>query len=73
MYIGDVQLQAVPDGTFVARPDYFGSHVQAESHPELFDRDHAAWLPIGCFLIRAGDRGRLACGSSSWAGGPASL
>jgi glyoxylase-like metal-dependent hydrolase (beta-lactamase superfamily II) len=56
MRIGDIQLHAVPDGTFVARPGYFGSQVPAESHPELFDRDHTAWLPIGCFLIRAGDR-----------------
>jgi glyoxylase-like metal-dependent hydrolase (beta-lactamase superfamily II) len=56
MRIGDIQLLAVPDGTFVAQPGYFGSHVSTQARPELFDRDHAAWLPIGCFLICAGDR-----------------
>jgi glyoxylase-like metal-dependent hydrolase (beta-lactamase superfamily II) len=54
--IGDLRLHAVSDGTFVARPGYFGHHVPPDAHPELFDRDHVAWLPIGCFLVRAGDR-----------------
>jgi len=54
--IGDIQLLAVPDGTFVARPGYFGGQVPADAHPELFDREHTAWLPIGCFLIRTGER-----------------
>jgi glyoxylase-like metal-dependent hydrolase (beta-lactamase superfamily II) len=56
MRIGDVDLLAVSDGTFLARPSYFGPHVPPAAHPELFDRDGAAWLPIGCFLLRTGDR-----------------
>jgi glyoxylase-like metal-dependent hydrolase (beta-lactamase superfamily II) len=56
MRIGDLDLQPVSDGTFIARPQYFGDEVLAQSHPEVFDRHGAAWLPIGCFLIRTGDR-----------------
>ena len=56
MRIGDLQLHPVSDGTFVARPRYFGEQVAVDAHPELFDRNHAAWLPIGCFLIRTADR-----------------
>jgi len=54
--IGELDLSPVADGTFVARPRYFGDHVAEQAHPELFDRHGAAWLPIGCFLIRTGDR-----------------
>jgi glyoxylase-like metal-dependent hydrolase (beta-lactamase superfamily II) len=56
MRIGDVHLQPISDGTFVARPLYFGSHVPPDAHPELFDRHGAAWLPLGCFLIRSRER-----------------
>jgi len=56
MRIGDVVIQPVSDGTFLARPGYFGAHVPPSAHPELFDRHGAAWLPIGCFVIRAADR-----------------
>jgi glyoxylase-like metal-dependent hydrolase (beta-lactamase superfamily II) len=51
--LGDLHLHPISDGTFVARPPYFGDHV---AHPGFFDRDGAAWLPIGSFLIRTGDR-----------------
>ncbi|MGY1739491.1 MULTISPECIES: MBL fold metallo-hydrolase [unclassified Blastococcus] len=54
MRVGDIRVDAVSDGTFVARPAYFGAPPGA--HPELFDRGGAAWLPIGCFVVRAGDR-----------------
>jgi glyoxylase-like metal-dependent hydrolase (beta-lactamase superfamily II) len=54
--IGDIQLHAVSDGTFVARPSYFGHQLPTDAHPEVFDRDHTAWLPIGCFLVRTGER-----------------
>ncbi len=40
----------------MARPEYFGNHIPPGSHPEFFSRHQAAWLPIGCFLVRAGDR-----------------
>lgn len=56
MRIGDLRLDPVSDGTFVARPRYFGEHVPPEAHPEVFDRHQAAFLPIGCFLIRTGER-----------------
>ena len=56
MQIGDVRLDPVADGTFVARPTYFGEDVPPQAHPELFDRHQAAFLPIGCFLVRTGDR-----------------
>lgn len=54
MQVGEIRVDAVSDGTFVARPSYFGAPSSA--HPELFDRDGAAWLPIGSFVVRAGDR-----------------
>ncbi len=56
MRIGDLHLHPISDGTFVARPMYFGSHVAPDSHPELFDRHGTAWLPLGCFLIRSGEQ-----------------
>lgn len=56
MRVGGVRVAAVADGTFVARRSYFGEAVPADAHPELFDRDDAAWLPIGCFVVRTGDR-----------------
>ncbi|MGY1652178.1 MBL fold metallo-hydrolase [Geodermatophilus sp. SYSU D01119] len=56
MRIGEVRVDAVADGTFVARPSYFGADVPAGAHPEVFDRDGAAWLPIGCFVVRTGSR-----------------
>ncbi|SEO48343.1 MBL fold metallo-hydrolase [Trujillonella endophytica] len=54
MRVGDIRVDAVSDGTFVARPGYFGAGPG--ERPELFDRDGAAWLPIGCFVVRTADR-----------------
>ncbi|MGY1815350.1 MBL fold metallo-hydrolase [Blastococcus sp. SYSU D00820] len=56
MRVGDIRVDAVADGTFVARRSYFGAGVPAGAHPEVFDRDDAAWLPIGCFVVRTGGR-----------------
>jgi hypothetical protein len=56
MDVGNIVLSAISDGTFVARPGYFGGHATAEGHDDLFDRRGQAWLPIGCFLVRSGDR-----------------
>jgi glyoxylase-like metal-dependent hydrolase (beta-lactamase superfamily II) len=50
------RLRAISDGTFVARPSYFGDDVAPNARPDVFDRDGAAWLPIGCFLTRTSDR-----------------
>jgi glyoxylase-like metal-dependent hydrolase (beta-lactamase superfamily II) len=56
MLIGDIDVHPIADGTFRASPAYFGDHARAEGHEELFSRDGFAWLPIGCFLVRAGVR-----------------
>ena len=56
MLIGDLRVDPVSDGTFVARPEYFGQQLVASAHPDVFTRHGAAWLPIGCFVIRSGDR-----------------
>ncbi|RDV43839.1 MBL fold metallo-hydrolase [Leifsonia sp. ku-ls] len=52
MRVGGLQVDALSDGTFVARPSYFGAGLPAGTRPDLFDRDGAVWLPIGCFLVR---------------------
>lgn len=54
--IGDITVSPLADGTFVARPSYFGADVPPDAHPELFDRHGTAYLPIGCFLVRTGER-----------------
>ena len=56
MDVGDIVVSALSDGTFVARPGYFGDDATAEGHGDLFDRRGQAWLPIGCFLVRSRDR-----------------
>lgn len=56
MRIGDIDLHAISDGTFRAAPGYFGDHVTAHGHEDYFASDGKAFLPIGCFLIRTGDR-----------------
>jgi hypothetical protein len=56
MQIDNITISAISDGTFIARPGYFGDDATADGHEDLFDRHGQAWLPIGCFLIRTGDR-----------------
>lgn len=56
MLVGDIDIHPVADGTFRASPAYFGDHARAEGHEDLFTRHGMAWLPIGCFLVRTGDR-----------------
>jgi len=56
MLIGDIDIHPMVDGTFRASPEYFGDHVRAEGHEDLFGSDGFAFLPIGCFLVRTGDR-----------------
>lgn len=55
MRVGDLVINPLSDGTFVAGPDYFGAS-SVDGHEDLFDRHGQAWLPIGCFLIRTGAR-----------------
>jgi hypothetical protein len=52
MLIGDIDIHPVTDGTFRAAPEYFGDHVCAEGHEDIFTSDGMAFLPIGCFLVR---------------------
>jgi glyoxylase-like metal-dependent hydrolase (beta-lactamase superfamily II) len=56
MRVGQLRLDAFSDGTFVARPGYFSAAAAPDSRPDVFDRHGAAWLPIGCFVIRTDDR-----------------
>ncbi|WP_269859448.1 hypothetical protein [Streptomyces sp. RPT161] len=56
MLIGDIDIHPIADGTFRASPAYFGAHARADGHEDLFTRHAMAWLPIGCFLVRTGDR-----------------
>ncbi|MFF8732215.1 MBL fold metallo-hydrolase [Streptomyces sp. NPDC015171] len=56
MLIGDIDIHPLTDGTFRASPGYFGDHARPEGHDDLFAHDGMAWLPIGCFLVRTGER-----------------
>lgn len=56
MRIGELALVPVSDGAFVARPQYFSPSASPAARPDVFDRGGAAWLPIGCFVVRARDR-----------------
>ncbi|WP_116952912.1 MBL fold metallo-hydrolase [Jiangella endophytica] len=56
MRIGDLDLLPMSDGTFVARPAYLTRGPVPDPPPAPFGPDGVAWLPIGCFLIRTGDR-----------------
>ena len=51
-----MQVTALTDGTFIARPGYFGPDAVAHARSDVFDRAGAAWLPIGSFLVRAAGR-----------------
>lgn len=59
MQVGNVDVHPIADGTFRASPQYFGDHVTADGHDDLFSRHGKAWLPIGCFLVRTGSRNIL--------------
>lgn len=56
MQLGGVSVDAVSDGVFVVHPTYFGAGIAEDARPEVFGRGGFAWLPIGCFLLRTGDR-----------------
>lgn len=56
MLVGDIDIHPLVDGTFRASLAYFGDHARAEGHEDLFFREGYAWLPIGSFLVRTGDR-----------------
>lgn len=56
MRVGEIEVTPVADGSFRASPAYFGPEATAENHEDLFSRHGKAWLPIGCFLLRAAGR-----------------
>jgi len=56
MRIGYLPVHPISDGTFVARPSYFGPAVASDTRSDVFNQRGTAWLPIGCFLIRTADR-----------------
>ncbi|PZF80825.1 MBL fold metallo-hydrolase [Jiangella anatolica] len=55
MRLGEIDVVPMSDGTFVARPSYF-TREPVHDPPEPFDASGVAWLPIGCFLVRTGER-----------------
>jgi glyoxylase-like metal-dependent hydrolase (beta-lactamase superfamily II) len=56
MQVGNLRLDPLYDGTFIATPRYFGEGLTADARPDLFTRHGSAWLPIGCFVVRGDDR-----------------
>jgi glyoxylase-like metal-dependent hydrolase (beta-lactamase superfamily II) len=56
MEVGHIMISPISDGTFSREPELFRRPRQRRGHGGLFDRRGQAWLPIGCFLVRTGDR-----------------
>ena len=56
MRVGDMEVIAVRDGWFTAPDDYFGADADLGTHAELLNDDGKMVLPIGCFVVRTGDR-----------------
>ena len=56
MRLGHLDIQPVSDGVFTAPDDFFGADVDLGTHPEVLDADGRMRLPIGCFVVRTGDR-----------------
>jgi glyoxylase-like metal-dependent hydrolase (beta-lactamase superfamily II) len=55
MKIGDIELLPVSDGLARLPQEYFAG-ADWSTHQELLDADGRMHLPIGCFVIRTGDR-----------------
>jgi glyoxylase-like metal-dependent hydrolase (beta-lactamase superfamily II) len=53
--VREVQVLPLVDGRFSMPPDYFEG-ADWSSHRDLFDEDGTIHLPIGCFVVRTGDR-----------------
>jgi len=82
MRIGDLELLPLSDGTAKLPPAFYvGLDLEIEAHAALFDPDGTVHIPIGCYLVRHGDRtilldAGLGPVSISWAEGgrlPAAL
>jgi glyoxylase-like metal-dependent hydrolase (beta-lactamase superfamily II) len=55
MHIGDIEVIPISDGTCKMPATYF-PNADWSAHRELLREDGTMHLPIGCFLIRTGDR-----------------
>lgn len=55
MRLGHLDVQPLLDGVFTAPDDFFGG-ADLTTHPEVLDPDGRLRLPIGCFLVRSGER-----------------
>ena len=53
--MGELDVQPLIDGTFTAPGDLFGD-ADLATHPAILDLDGRLRLPIGCFLVRSGER-----------------
>lgn len=55
MRIGDIELIALSDG-LCKLPQQFYVGLDFAEHPELLAEDGRVHIPIGCYLLRSGDR-----------------
>ena len=53
--LGHLDVQPLVDGYFTAPDDFFGD-ADLTTHSEILDLDGRLRLPIGCFLVRSGER-----------------
>ena len=53
--MGHLDVQPLVDGYFTVPDDFFG-YADLSAHPEILDPDGRLRLPIGCFLVRSGER-----------------
>ena len=53
--MGHLHVQPLVDGYFTTPDDFFGD-ADLTTHPEILDAGGRLRLPIGCFLVRSGDR-----------------
>jgi len=56
MKVGDIEILPVSDGLVKLPQDYFGDTADWSAHQDLLDADGSLHAPIGCFVIRTGDR-----------------
>lgn len=55
MRIGDLELVAIDDGEIRLPPEFYVG-LDIAAHPELIAADGKVPIPVGCYLLRAGDR-----------------
>ena len=56
MRLGELDIIPVSDGWFIAPDGYFGADADLSAHADLLDDDGRLVLPLGCFVVRTGDR-----------------